>query len=171
MNMIVAFCKKRGIGYKNKLPWHIPNELKFFKKTTMSGDNNVVVMGKNTWNSLPKKPLKNRKNLILSRSLNNDDLKKYDNTLCVSSFELLDYKLDKLTNDHTIWLIGGKSIYDYYIEHPKLEKIYITYIHHSFPVDVQFPKIPIYFDLTKNSNLNYYNNIIYNYATYKNNMR
>ena len=37
MNMIVAFCKNRGIGYKNQLPWHIPNELKYFKRKTTHG--------------------------------------------------------------------------------------------------------------------------------------
>ena len=171
MNMIVAFCKNQGIGYKNKLPWHIPNELKYFKRKTSQGDNNVVVMGKNTWESLPKKPLKNRKNIILSQSLNNDHLKKYENTISLSNFKELNKNIDNLVDDHKIWLIGGKSIYDYYIEHPKLEKIYVTHIHESFLYDVQFPKIPQYFNLIKNSNLNYDNEIIYNYSIYKNSLR
>ena len=75
MNMIVAFCKNRGIGFQNKLPWHIPNELKYFKRKTTKGDNNVVIMGKNTWESLPKKPLPKRINIVLSKTLNEKDVK------------------------------------------------------------------------------------------------
>ena len=171
MNMIVAFCKNRGMGYKNKLPWHIPNELKYFKRKTSRGDNNVVIMGKNTWESLPKKPLKNRKNIILSQSLNNDHFKKYENTTSLSNFKELNKTIDNLIGDHKIWLIGGKSIYDYYIKDPKLDKIYVTHIHESFSYDVQFPNIPEYFTLYKNTNLIYENNIIYNYSIYKNSLR
>jgi len=169
MNMIVAFCKNHGIGYKNKLPWYLPNELKYFRRKTSTGDNNIVVMGRNTWESLPNKPLKNRKNIILSNSLNNNDLKIYNNTICVSNIESLDNTLNYLMNDHKIWLIGGKSIYDYYIEHPKLDKIYVTYINNYFLYDVQFPQIPNNFDIIKNSELLHYNKVNYNYKIYKNN--
>lgn len=58
MNMIVAFCKNRGIGYKNRLPWNIPNEIKYFKKKTSNGDNNVVVMGRNTLGKFTNKTIK-----------------------------------------------------------------------------------------------------------------
>ena len=167
MNMIVAFCKNRGIGYKNRLPWNIPNEIKYFKKKTSNGDNNVVVMGRNTWESLPTKPLKNRRNIILSNSLNNNDLKIFNNTICVSNFESLDNTLNCLTDDHKIWLIGGKSIYDYYIEHPKLDKIYITYIDYSFQYDIQFPEIPNNFKLIRNRSVNVHNDVNYNYKIYK----
>ena len=171
MNMIVAFCKNRGMGFQNKLPWHIPNELKYFKRKTSRGDNNVVIMGKNTWESLPKKPLKNRKNIILSQSLNNNHLIKYENTIALSNFEELNKNIDNLIDDHKIWIIGGKSIYDYYIKDPKLDKIYVTHIHKTFSYDVKFPDIPEYFTLYKNTNLIYENDIIYNYSIYKNSLR
>ena len=171
MNMIVAFCKNRGMGFQNKLPWHIPNELKYFKRKTTKGDNNVVIMGKNTWESLPVKPLKNRKNIILSQSLNNSRLIKYENTIALSNFEELNKNIDNLIEDHKIWIIGGKSIYDYYIKDPKLDKIYVTHIHKTFSYDVKFPDIPEYFKLYKNSHLSYENDIIYNYSIYKNSLR
>ena len=53
-NVIVAHDKKNGIGYKNKLPWHLEHDMNMFKMLT---SNNVVIMGKNTWESLPIKPL------------------------------------------------------------------------------------------------------------------
>lgn len=167
MNMIVAFCKNRGIGYKNKLPWNIPSELQYFKKKTTNGYNNVVVMGRTTWDSLPNKPLKNRQNIILSKSLNNNELKKYENTYCISDFKLLDNEINNLISDHKIWLIGGQSIYDYYIEHPKLDKIYITHIDYSFQCDTQFPKIPNNFKIIQNSSVIMHNDFNYNYKIYK----
>ena len=167
MNMIVAFCKNRGIGYKNKLPWNIPSELQYFKKKTTNGYNNVVVMGRTTWDSLPNKPLKNRQNIILSKSLNNNELKKYENTYCISDFKLLDHEINNLISDHKIWLIGGKSIFDYYIKDPKLDKIYVTYIDYSFQCDTQFPKIPNNFKIIQNRSVIMHNDFNYNYKIYK----
>ena len=69
INMIVAMCLNRGIGYKNSIPWYIPEDFKFFKNNTTQINNSGIVMGKNTWLSLPKKPLKNRENIILSSTL------------------------------------------------------------------------------------------------------
>ena len=169
MNMIVAFCKNRGIGYKNNLPWHLKNELKYFKRKTTKGNNNVVIMGKNTWESLPNKPLSNRKNIILSKSLDNNILKNYDNTYAVKNFHSLNVEINNLVDNHKLWLIGGKSIYDYYIQHPKLHKIYVTHINNDFLYDVQFPKIPNNFILTKLSKSMNENNIEYKYAIYSNN--
>lgn len=172
MNMIVAFCKNRGIGFKNKIPWHIQNELTYFKKKTSNGNNNVVIMGRKTWESLPKKPLKNRKNIILSNSLNNNNLEEYDDTISISNFESLNETIEKSLNDtignQKIWLIGGKSIYDYYIEDPKLEKIYVTYINNKFKFDVQFPEIPNHFNIISNSERLNDNDINYYYKIYKN---
>jgi dihydrofolate reductase len=169
MNMIVAFCKNRGIGYKNKLPWNLPNELKYFKKKTSKGDNNVVIMGRNTWDSLYSKPLINRKNIILSSSLPDDEIKNCKNTYVNSDFNELNDTIDNLINQNKkIWLIGGKSIYDYYIEDPKLEKIYVTYVNNLFACDVKFPEIPNHFNLSITSSLFSENDINYYYKIYKN---
>jgi dihydrofolate reductase len=68
-NIIVAFDINRGIGINNRLPWHIPDDLKQFQKLTRGNGKNAVIMGKNTWNSLPVKMLAGRDNLILSLEL------------------------------------------------------------------------------------------------------
>ena len=65
INIIVAMTKDQGIGYNNKLPWYIPDDLKRFKKLT---SNSVIVMGRKTWDSLPIKPLPNRINYVLSKN-------------------------------------------------------------------------------------------------------
>ena len=68
MNLIVAYCKNRGIGFKNTLPWKLSLDMNRFKKLTIGNKNNAVIMGRNTWESLPLKykPLPKRTNIILT---------------------------------------------------------------------------------------------------------
>ena len=169
MNMIVAFCKNRGMGYKNKLPWHLPRELKYFKNTTTLGNNNTVIMGRNTWESLKNKPLKDRKNIILSSTIKDNDIKDYNNTFVFPNYQLLNYEIDSMINNNEkIWLIGGNSIYDNYIKHPKLKYIYITCIQENFVTDVKFPKLPKHFQIVNSSKLFFENNLHYYHKLYKN---
>ena len=65
VNVVLACCKNGGIGINNKLPWNIKDELQMFKIIT---NNATIIMGYNTWSSLPKKPLLNRINVVLTRS-------------------------------------------------------------------------------------------------------
>lgn len=65
ITIIAAVAADRGIGYKGDLLWHIPADLKHFKKLTMGAP---VVMGRNTWESLPRRPLPGRRNIVVSRS-------------------------------------------------------------------------------------------------------
>ena len=110
MNIIVAASKNMGIGLKNKLPWTLKNELKYFKKKTIGGGNNIVLMGKNTWLGLPKKPLPYRYNYVLSSTLETDC--KY--TKIVRNKK----EFEKIAMEHfysNIWIIGGESIYKQFI--------------------------------------------------------
>ena len=68
-NVIVAHDNKNGIGLNNKLPWYLQKDMNMFKDMTM---NNVVIMGKNTWLSLPIKPLPKRINIVVSTTLEDD---------------------------------------------------------------------------------------------------
>ena len=65
----MAFDINRGIGKNNNLPWKISDDLKRFSKLTKGNNNNAIIMGRNTWDSLPNKPLSQRDNLILSTTL------------------------------------------------------------------------------------------------------
>ena len=141
-NIIVAFSKNKGIGLKNRLPWNIPSDLKKFKTLTTGNGNNAVIMGKNTWESLPIKYLTYRDNLILSSNLKIDTT--YDNNI-VKSFcdvntlqEHCEFK--KYDN---VWIIGGEQVYKEFLNNKKLlvKKIYVTYIDKYFECDTFFPDI------------------------------
>ena len=71
MKLIVAMCKKtRGIGYKNRLPFNLTDDMKRFQELTTGNGNNAIIMGRKTWLSLPKSPLPNRSNIVISSNLN-----------------------------------------------------------------------------------------------------
>jgi len=154
--MIVAYCKNRGIGISNTLPWKIPIDLKYFKVTT---SNDCVVMGKNTWLSLPKKPLAKRENIVLSSSL------KMENAIVFNNKEnLLKYITKK---KDTVWIIGGETIYKSFIASEKLDKIYVTFINEDFECDRFFPEIPTNFKCIETGSYNNVGNIFYRFEIYQ----
>ncbi len=143
INLICA-CKKYknklGIAYKNVLPWNnITEDLLYFKNvTSASKSKSIVIMGNNTWMSIPKKykPLKNRYNIILTNSpkyYNNKYYSEYNNVLFtkLSSLEKLLTKSYIENND--IFIIGGGQIYELFLNHKTLypTKLYITEISES----------------------------------------
>ena len=89
-----------GIGKQGKLPWHISEDLKNFKKIT---SNSTIIMGRKTWDSLPSKPLPNRRNIVLSQT-------KQNQVEAYTSYESCMTKLKK-DNVRKIFIIGGRSIY------------------------------------------------------------
>ena len=103
-----------GIGVKGKLPWHISEDLKNFKKLTL---NSTIIMGRKTWDSLPVKPLPKRNNIVLSST-------KQKNVITFNTFEDC---IDTLKKQKTkkIFIIGGRSIY-------KLFFNIADYLHISF---------------------------------------
>lgn len=134
-NLIVACSNNYGIGYKESLPWHISNDLKKFSKLTKGNGNNAIIMGRKTWDSLPIKPLPNRINIILS---SNKELKeKYSNNkniLFFSSFEEIDNYCNSNVFDE-IYVIGGETLYNYYLSSNKIKSIYLTLINKYFNCD------------------------------------
>lgn len=98
MKLVIACDPKGGIGYKNKLPWDkIEGDLPRFKSLTM---NKSIVMGKNTWESLPKKPLPGRTNYVFSSSG-----KPLNGALTINSTLILE-------NNTDVWVIGGSKTID-----------------------------------------------------------
>tara|TARA_B100000902_G_scaffold389513_1_gene436798 strand:- start:9966 stop:10517 length:552 start_codon:yes stop_codon:yes gene_type:complete len=149
INIIVAFSKNRGIGINNTLPWNISSDLKKFKNLTIGDNNNAVIMGKNTWDSIPIKYLSHRDNLILSSKLILDV--KYENKNnsydIVKSFTTIDNLLDFCNNKKydIVWIIGGSQIYNLFMENKNIciDEIYVTYIDSDFKCDTFFPKIDV----------------------------
>ena len=129
ISIIVAVSEDRGIGNDNKLLWHISEDMKRFKKLTFG---NTVIMGKKTWESLPKRPLPGRKNIVLT-----DDLQEnIDNSVTAYSIE---DALSKCEVGEDIFVIGGGSVYSQFL--PIADRLYITHVHRTAPADVFFPEI------------------------------
>lgn len=102
-NVILAVDLNNGISKDGIIPWNHSDDLKHFKLKTKNG---TVIMGKNTWNSLPIKPLPNRQNIVVSNTIDNLG---YKNTIVVKT---LDEALEKSISDkNNIWIIGGKKLY------------------------------------------------------------
>lgn len=100
---IIAIAKNLAIGKDGKLPWHYSSDMKFFKQTTL---NNAVVMGRNTWESLPKKPLPNRLNIVLSRTA---EIETQPNVLVMRDVESVLALKNYLSCD--VFVIGGAKTY------------------------------------------------------------
>lgn len=129
MKAIWAEDNQGWMGYQGKLPWHIPEDLRFFKEKT-SG--NIVIMGRKTWEGIGH-PLPNRINIILSRTE-----KEIPGCLVFSSAkEVLSYLQERQETE--VYIIGGKEIFERFS--PYYSTIYRTVIHHSYPGDIQAPRI------------------------------
>jgi len=127
IHIIWAQDKKGGIGKNNSLPWHISEDLINFKKIT---SNHTIIMGRKTWDSLPKKPLPNRRNIVLSS-------KKMDEVECYSS---TDSCLESLMGDNILdaFVIGGKMVYDSFFNYANI--LHITFIDELVDdIDIFFP--------------------------------
>lgn len=115
--------KDTGIGINNSIPWHIKEDLEFFKKTTL---NHPIIMGRKTFESIGK-PLKNRKNIIITR---NKNYKVED-----SSVEIYNdvNEILKRYNNQDIFVIGGKQIYLLFNNHAN--KLLVSRLPNSYNCD------------------------------------
>jgi dihydrofolate reductase len=154
INIIVAMTKNHGIGYNNKLPWYISDDLKRFKKLTTGY---TIVMGRKTWDSLPIKPLPNRKNIILTRDKFSNEKVSNENILFINDIKSInDIKLD-------VWIIGGSEIYKLSLLNLHIDNIYVTEINNDYDCDTFFPQIPDNFNISYEE----YNDL-YSFKIYKN---
>ena len=130
INLIVAIAENNAIGIAGDLLCHLPNDLKHFKEITTGA---TVVMGKNTFFSLPRRPLPNRRNIVLTT----DTEFAYENTEVAHSIEQL-YTL--FNDEEEVFIIGGGKVYEQFIN--TVDKLYVTHIHHTWEdADTFFPKI------------------------------
>ena len=155
--IIVAYCRNRGIGYKGSIPWKMKQDMNHFKKTTIGGSNNAIIMGKNTWLSLSKRPLPQRDNLILSTTLKEKN--------CFSSItEIKSYCLNKKYEE--VWIIGGQQIYEQFMCQADISEICVTFIDNKYKCDTFFPIIPQWFSIDKKSDFYKENGIPFQYQFY-----
>ena len=163
INIIAAMAKNRVIGINNKIPWNIPNDLKYFKRLT-SQNKSAVVMGRKTWDSLPIKPLPNRRNYVLTK--NNFHTTFPDGLVLKEPDDIIHLK--KMYNE--IWIIGGEAIYDEYINKPYIDRIYLTEINATFDGDTYFPELPEGFLKTIQGKTNYFSKNSLEITSYNFNM-
>ncbi len=126
LSAIVATDLNNLIGDGEKMPWHLPADLKHFKNIT-SG--HTIIMGRKTYQSLPNGALPKRRNIVLSRTL--QDLP--DAELFGNITELL----ENIKNEEQVFIIGGAEIYRLFMSY--INQLYITKIHHTFKGTVYFP--------------------------------
>lgn len=126
LSMIVAHADDRIIGKDNDMPWHLPADLAYFKKTTLG---KPVVMGRKTYESIGR-PLPGRQNIVISRDPNYQA----EGVEVVSS---VDAAIDKAGDVEEVMVIGGGAIYAHCL--PAAQRLYITHIQASVEGDTQFP--------------------------------
>lgn len=161
MKAIVAVDSNWGIGCKGKLLQWIPEDMKFFKQTTIG---KVVIMGRETFESLPgQEPLKDRINIVLST---NENFQNEKLTICRSLDELFQelkqYHLDD------VFVIGGQSVYTQLL--PYCSEAYVTKIDREYVADkylINLDKEEAW-ELVATGELKSYNNIEYSFLTYVN---
>lgn len=135
LSLIVAMDENNLIGKDNYMPWDIPEDLKVFKEITT---NNIVIMGRKTFQSIGR-ALPNRINLVLTRDNNfsSDNVEVF-----TSPHKALEkaISLQKELNKK-IFIIGGKTIYEYFL--PQIDELHISHIKGSFSGDTHFPEITL----------------------------
>ena len=163
ISAIVAVDENWGIGSNNELLEHIPEDLKRFKKLT---DENTVVMGRKTWDSLPVKPLPNRFNIVISRQEQQYEPNSF--TWVITLEKCIQTMLNDDIDDY--FIIGGGQIYKELL--PFCDRVYVTKIFKSHEnVDTYFPNLDEpeewnTWKATEQSKTYTYDNLMYQFWTY-----
>lgn len=130
LSIIVAIAQNGAIGKDNDLLWHLSGDLKRFKQLTTG---HPVVMGRKTWESLPKRPLPKRQNIVMTQ---NPDFSAEGATVVHSINDL--FKALKDCDDE-VFVMGGAAIYKALL--PFTNRLYITRVYRDYDADVYFPTI------------------------------
>lgn len=131
MKAIAAMARNRVIGMNGSIPWHLPEDFRWFKKMTMGG---TVVMGRKTFESLGK-PLPNRRNIVLSRQASVEGVPVVRN---------LDELKGLLGGDSNVWVIGGAEIYAQTL--PMCTDLYLSLVDMEPDGDAFFPEFEGHFE-------------------------
>jgi dihydrofolate reductase len=131
LSLIAAVARNRVIGQDNRLLWHLPDDMRYFRETTRG---RPVLMGRRTWESLPEKfrPLPGRLNVILSRNPG------YSTPGAILA-DSLARAIEKAGSDDESFVIGGAELYRQAL--PLAERLYLTEIAAEFSGDAYFPEI------------------------------
>ena len=143
--MIVAVDEKMGLGKDGAIPWRSSRDMRRFKDVTLrpsgEGKQNVVVMGRKTWESLPDKfrPLPGRLNIVIS---SRSGLSLPEGVIQVNVFDQALAKAADRDDTGEVFVIGGGIVFSEAIERKECHNLYLTHIAGDFSCDVFFPRIP-----------------------------
>ena len=127
ISLIAAMDKNNIIGQENDMPWHLPDDLKFFKKNTQ---NKTVIMGRKTFESIGSRPLPNRRNIVISR---NDTF----DTNGADLYHSIEQAIQSCQQTEEVMIIGGGQLYKIML--PYANKLYITHVNAELTGDTYFP--------------------------------
>jgi dihydrofolate reductase len=135
ITVIASMCEGGGLGLQGRLAWNLPEELNYFRQTTTD---NIVVVGRATWDSLKVRPLPNRHNIVISKTLR--ELNGADVCRSIEDAILL---AQKTAAGREVFVIGGASIYEQILRHRffRVDRLLLSLIPGSYCVDKWFPKI------------------------------
>lgn len=163
IRLIAAVSKNGIIGIGGKIPWHLPDDMKRFKEATKD---DVVIMGRKTWESLPSKfrPLPGRINIVVSTTL--PDQNEADTFHTCRTLEHAIGTADSLYPDRGIWIIGGQTLYEQGLELAR--GLMITHVDVEIEGDATFPLEAMYesFNMLYESLPASHDGVAYTYASY-----
>ena len=138
ISIIAVTDKNNALGKDNKLLCHLPKDLKRFKEITL---NQVVIMGRKTFESLPVRPLPKRTNVIITRDKNFSCDAAYVVNDTESAVALAKELVAKSDEAKEIFIMGGGQIYKQFMENNLTDRLLITRVNESFEADTFFPQI------------------------------
>lgn len=172
VSLIVACTLNGGIGYDNSIPWNVKDDMLKFKKITMETQDklkqNAVIMGSKTYMSLPVSKLKDRINIVITRTDENNKLYEKNDVIKFKNIDLALNYCNGRNNIEKIYIIGGSYLYNYFLDNNKLvNSIYLSFIKDNYECDafINIHKLIKNFNLVKDfqyMNEDYISYICYN---------
>lgn len=126
--MIAAMDQNRVIGADNQMPWHLPDDLKFFKQKTLG---KPVIMGRKTYESIGAKPLPGRRNLVITRNASYE-------LNGAEGFSSVEAALETCEGESDVVIMGGGQLYQQCL--PFAQRLYVTLVHTEVEGDTSFPE-------------------------------
>jgi dihydrofolate reductase len=124
IKLIAVVDANFGVSKNGRIPWHFRDDILLFREKT---ENCVVVMGKNTYCSLPNPPLKNRINCVVSKTMETGE--------GVEIFRSIEAVVAKYGTAHDVWVIGGAQLFNGFLKKKLIESALITQVHKNYNAD------------------------------------
>lgn len=171
VSLILACTLDGGIGNNNKIPWDIKDDMLKFKKITLETEDktkkNALIMGSKTYMSLPVKKLKDRINIVISRTDENNKLYRDNDIIKFYSIDMALNYCNNNNNIEKIYIIGGSYLYNYFLENNRLiHSIYLSIIKDNYECDTSINIEGVFKNFKLEKDINYMNDDYISYICY-----